>query len=99
MTYSNVISSMCPGDSITVNFPEGFELEYTKWTPDGNTTVKFNCIKLNVWYWDEDDHCCKDHYYYEVGKDSWTCKQRSLTDESKEKVWVYLRSLKYPYKN
>jgi hypothetical protein len=101
MTYLHVISDMYPGDSVIVNFPEGFELEYTKWTPDGDVIVKFNCAKLNVWYWDEDDHCCKDYYYYPVGDcvNSWTCKQRSLTEESKKKVWVYLSSLEYPYKN
>ena len=96
-TYSQAIANMYPGDGISVNFPEGFELEYTRWTPEGDKIIKFNCSELKVWYWDEDDHRCKDYYYHEAGNDSWTCKEYSLTKESKEKVWAYLRTLEYPY--
>ena len=87
------IANMRPGDSINVKFPEGFELEYTRWTPGGEKLIKFNCSELKVWYWDEDDHRCKDYYYYPSGDgvNNWACKQRSLTEESQKKVWEYLR--------
>lgn len=96
ISYLTAILKMYPGDSINVEFPKGFELEYKNW--DG-TIHKFECGLLNVYYWDEDDHCCKDYYYYYVGDcvNSWTCKDRSLTEESRNKVNEYLSSLEYPY--
>ena len=89
------IADMRPGDSINVKFPEGFTIEYEKTQlVDGKwikVIEKSPCTRMNVWYWDEDDHCCKDYYFYNGTDHSWFCKGRSVTKESWEKINAYLR--------
>ena len=98
--YAEVISDMRPGDSVDVKFPEGFVLEYRAWTMDaGYKIVQFECTRMNAWYWDDDDHCCLDKYFYTSDKDSHVCKASALTQESYKKVWDYLRNTEYPYNN
>ena len=100
--YSEAIFGMRPGDSLDVHFPEGFELECKKWQNGSYQTVKFVCERMNAWYWDDDDHCCLDRYFYEpnINNDRWhshICKLRDLTNESYNKVSEYLRNTEYPY--
>lgn len=102
--YADAILGMCPGDSLDVHFPEGFELEYKKWQNGAYQIVKFVCVRMNAWYWDDDDHCCLDKYFYapNTNNDPWhshICKMRDLTDESYAKVSEYLRNTEYPYNN
>ena len=89
------IADMGPGDSINVKFPEGFTIGYEKTQlVDGKwvkAIEKSPCVRMNVWYWDEDDHCCKDYYFYNGTDHSWFCKGRSVTKESWEKINAYLR--------
>ena len=88
------IANMYPGDSINVKFPEGFNIEYeTDKLVDGKwvkVIEKSLCVRMNVYYWDEDDHCCKDYYFYNGIDCSWFCKARSVTKESWEKINAYL---------
>lgn len=96
------IANMCPGDSINVNFPDDFTIEYEKTQlVDGKwvkVIEKSSCTRMNVYYWDEDDHCCKDYYFYNgnnsnlVKPITWFCKGRSVTKESWEKINAYLRT-------
>lgn len=96
-SYLEVIEDMYPGDSIHVKFPENFELEYKRIFMD--ESQKFICNELQAYYWDEDDHCCKDLYFYTPDKENWVCKHWDLTPESTQKVKNYLAQAKYPYKH
>ena len=95
-SYAQEIDEICPGDSITVNFPEGFTLQYYKYENGEMKLKEFTCVKLNVYHWDDDDHWCVDYYYYEPKETyngvlyNWTCKDRHLTPESRLKVSEYL---------
>lgn len=95
MNYLTAIREMRPDDSIDVNFPKGFMLTYRKGFNDELT--EFECSRLSVYFWDEDDHWGKSYYYYSPNKSSWTCKEYALTKESEEKVKQYLKSIEYPY--
>ena len=90
------IADMYPGDSINVKFPEGFIIEYeTDKLVDGKwvkVIEKSLCVRMNVYYWDEDDHCCKDYYFYNGEDRNWFCKARSVTKESWAKINAYLRT-------
>lgn len=90
------IANMCPGDSIDVKFTEGFTIEYEKTQFIDGKWVKVieesPCTRMNAYYWDEDDHCCKDYYFYNGEDGNWFCKGRSVTKESWEKINVYLRT-------
>lgn len=90
------IANMRPGDSIDVNFPEGFTIEYEKaQLVDGEwvkVIKKSSCAQMNVYYWDADDHCCKDYYFYNGEYGIWLCKGHSITKESWEKINAYLRT-------
>lgn len=90
------IANMYPGDSINVKFPEGFNIEYeTDKLVDGKwvkVVEESPCVRMNVYYWDEDDHCCKDYYFYNGEDRNWFCKARSVTKESWAKINVYLRT-------
>lgn len=95
MNYSERIRDIIPGESITINIPQGLPLEYKAWSNGGYTIKSFVCTKIVVYHWDDDDHWCIDWYFYD-NKDhsedaySWTCKHYDLTKESKEKVDKYL---------
>lgn len=88
------IADMRPGDSINVKFPEGFTIEYEKTKLVDDKWVKVietsPCTRMNVYYWDDDDHCCKDYYFYNGENTGWFCKGRSLTKESWEKIYSHL---------
>ena len=86
-SYSEVIRRMGPGDSYTVIFPENFELEYKNF--QGELT-KFTCSMMHAWYWDDDDHCCLDHYFYAVDEDNHFAKLYDLTQESIDKVMKFI---------
>lgn len=94
-TYYDVIDNMGPGDNLDVIFPEGFVLEYER----RGDVQSFVCVRMNAWYWDDDDHCCLDKYFYEEGKHSWICKDYYLTKESMQKVDEYLKTVEYPYEH
>lgn len=91
------IANMHPGDSINVYFPNNFTIDYTKTVlTDGKwreTIVKSSCTRMNVYYWDEDDHRCKDYYFYNGDDDNWICKGRSVTNESWGKIKAYLHTI------
>ena len=93
--YKQIVD-MRPGDSINVKFTEGFTIEYeTDKLVDGKwvkVIEKSPCVRMNVYYWDEDDHCCKDYYFYNGIDCSWFCKARSVTKESWEKINAYLHT-------
>ena len=95
-TLKDQIYDVRPGDSLDIFFPEGFELSYVKHHFDKpDETITFICERLDVYYWDEDDHRCRDLYFYEANKNddpwhSWTCKKHSLTPESLRKLDEYL---------
>jgi hypothetical protein len=92
----NPLYDLRPGDSMDVIFPEGFTLEYTKsvyndidkyWCQVSFTKV---CERMNSWYWDDDDHCCLDHYFYETGANHHFAKLHDLTKESIDKVMRFI---------
>lgn len=92
----NPLYDLRPGDSMDVIFPEGFTLEYTKSVYDDiakcwcQMTFAKVCERMNSWYWDEDDHCCLDHYFYEVDADQHFAKMYDLTQESVDKVMRFI---------
>lgn len=105
-TYADLVDDVYPGESVDVYFPEGFELECHLYRGGEAKLVKFNCAKLNVYYWDDDDHRCIDYYYYESEDDykaryndkwySHICKDSDLTKESRAKVEEYLKNTPVP---
>lgn len=103
--WIDVIDDIYPGESITVNFPEDFELECRVYNNGKEGYRKFICTKLNVYYWDDDDHRIVDYYFYESEESyksfrgGWyrhTCKDGDLTKESREKVEDYLENTPAP---
>jgi hypothetical protein len=97
-TWQDAIDRIRPGDNIVITFPEGFELERYDFEEGKKVLKKFDCTKLNVYHWDEDDHWCVDFYFYEPKETfkgsiyNWTCKMHDLSDGSKEKVKEYLKN-------
>lgn len=91
MKFKEIIAKIEPGESVRVCFPQGFILDYKTWSNGGYVTKSFECSELHVYHWDDDDHWCVDWYFHENEKNHWTCKLRSLTDESRDKVFKYLR--------
>lgn len=96
MTLKDQIRNIFRGDTLTIFFPEGFELSYIR-RPFNKPEEKisFICEYLDVYYWDEEDHRCKDLYFYEANPNNnpfhgWTCKKHSLTPESLKKLDGYL---------
>ena len=45
---------------------------------------------MNSWYWDDDDHCCLDHYFYGIDEDNHFAKLYDLTQESIDKVMRFI---------
>lgn len=89
-TVAMQIAQMRPGDSIDVTFPIGFEVEYKR-RRDGEI-ITTELARMNAYYWDDDDHRTKDYYFYDE-EDNRFAKQYDLTDESREKVWEYIRTV------
>ena len=92
----NPLYDLRPGDSMDVMFPEGFTLEYTKSVYNDidkcwcEVTFAKVCERMNSWYWDDDDHCCLDHYFYAVDEDNHFAKLYDLTQESIDKVMRFI---------
>lgn len=78
-----------PGDSFCFNMPENFKIEVVVHNFfEGTTTIeKRTMTKLDVYYWDDDDHCHCDFYIYNSGRRE---KLYDLTEESMKKVYDYL---------
>ena len=95
-TLREQIKDVYPGESLDIFFPEGFELSYIFRRYGQKDEVKtFICEHMNVYYWDDDDHRCKDLYFYEANVNNntfhnWTCKDYYLTPESRKKLDEYL---------
>lgn len=95
-TLQDQVYDVFPGESLDIFFPEGFELSYVSHRWGEKDEVKtFICERVNVYYWDDDDHRCKDLYFYEANTNNdpwhtWTCKEYSLTPESRKKLTDYL---------
>lgn len=80
----NDIVGMRPDDSWDFVFDTPVELEYSNFWND--TPIKFECVSVHGWYWDEDDHRTDDFYFHDASSTSWVCKEYSLTKESRQKV-------------
>lgn len=80
----NDIVGMSPSDSWDFVFDTPIELEYSNFWDD--KSIKFECVSVHGWYWDEDDHCTDDFYFHDAGSANWICKEYSLTKESRKKV-------------
>lgn len=89
-TVAMQIAQMRPGDSIDVTFPIGFEVSYKR-RRDGEITTT-ELARMNAYYWDDDDHRTKDYYFYDEEGNRFA-KQYDLTDESREKVWEFIRTV------
>lgn len=78
-----------PDDSFGFNMPENFEIEVAIYNffEDTTTIEKRTMTKLDVYYWDEDDHRCCDFYIYNSGRRE---KLYDLTKESMKKIYDYL---------
>ena len=81
----NDIVGMSPSDSWDFVFDTPVELEYRNFWDD-DKPIKFECVSVHGWYWDEDDHCTDDFYFHDAGSANWICKEYSLTKESRQKV-------------
>ena len=92
----NPLYDLRPGDSMDVMFPEGFTLEYKKSIYNDTdkcwcqVTFAKVCERMNSWYWDDDDHCCLDHYFYGIDEDNHFAKLYDLTQESIDKVMRFI---------
>ena len=66
-----------------------FEIEVAihNFFEDTTTIEKRIMTKLDVYYWDEDDHRCCDFYIYNSGRRE---KLYDLTSESMKKIYDYL---------
>lgn len=96
-TVAMQIEQMIPGDSINVFFPQGFKVVYTKteFRADGTlgkVVRSEDLARMNAWYWDEEDHCTLDYYFYDADNNRFA-KNNDLTDESREKVWEFLKTV------
>ena len=80
----NDIVGMRPDDSWDFVFDTPVELEYSNFWDDNR--IKFECVSVHGWYWDEDDHRTDDFYFHDASSTSWVCKEYSLTKESRQKV-------------
>ena len=80
----NDIIGMNPSDSWEFVFDTPIELEFTRVFRE--EPIKFECVSIQGWYWDEDDHCISDFYFYDATSSNWVCKEHSLTNESHQKV-------------
>lgn len=80
----NDIVGMSPSDSWDFVFDTPIELEYRNFWDE--KSIKFECVSVHGWYWDEDDHCTDDFYFHDAGSPNWVCKEYSLTKESRQKV-------------
>lgn len=78
-----------PDDSFDFDMPENFEIEVEvrDFFTDTVTIEKRIMTKLNVYYWDEDDHRTCDFYIYNSGRRE---KLYDLTKESMKKIYDYL---------
>lgn len=90
------ILNVTPGDSIDIFFPGGLTIEYERrfWDGDDFVTKTFSMSvnRMNAYYWDEDDHCILDIYFYEDDKDPyWVAKWWDLTEESQKKVLEFIQ--------
>lgn len=96
MTLYEQIERMQPGDSINVFFPQGFNVVYTttEFRADGSlgkVVRSEELARMNAYYWDEDDHCTKDYYFYDAQGNRFA-KMFDLTSDSREKVWNFIRT-------
>lgn len=94
LTIAEQLNKMRPGDSVNVYFPQGLMVEYTRierlangsW---GKVAHTAELARMNAWYWDEDDHCTKDYYYYDAqGKQF--AKNNDITEASRQKIWKFI---------
>lgn len=102
-TYQSIINDMRPSDSLTIYLPEDFVIEYERGYRENLKTYKFECNKIELEYWDDDDHRILAYYFHTPGEKGHVCKLYDLTPESFEKVKDYLKTHKYSenelYKN
>ena len=80
----NDIIGMISGDSWDFVFDTPIELEFKRFGRE--EPIKFECVSIHGWYWDEDDHCIADFYFHDAISSNWVCKEHSLTKESHQKV-------------
>ena len=80
----NDIIGMISGDSWDFVFDTPIELEFKRFGRE--EPIKFECVSIHGWYWDEDDHCIADFYFHDAISSNWVCKEHSLTNESHQKV-------------
>lgn len=80
----NDIIGMHPGDYWDFVFDTPIELWFTRFGLEEH--VKFECVRIHGWYWDEDDHCIVNFYFHDTDSSNWVCKENSLTKESHQKV-------------
>lgn len=86
-TIEQQIDNMWLGDTLKVEFPNGFEVEYTHI----ERVETKELAQMRVYYWDEPDHRIKDFYLYDKQNERFA-KIGELTPESQDKVWDFLRS-------
>ena len=102
-TYQSIINDMRPSDSLTIYLPEDFVLEYERGYGESIKKYKFECNKIELEYWDDDDHKSLEYYFNTPGESQWVCKLSYLTPDSFEKVKDYLKTHTYSendlYKN
>jgi hypothetical protein len=94
-TYDEIIYNMRPGEGLKVYLPENFILEYEMGYGENRRKEKFECNRIELWYWDEDDHECLDYYFHTPGEHNWVCKLYYLTKDSYGKVMDYLRKHRF----
>jgi hypothetical protein len=90
------ILKVTPGDSIDIFFPGGMEIKFERrfWKDDEPAISIFtsSVSRMCAYYWDEDDHCILDLYFYENDKDLyWVAKWWDLTEESQKKVLEFIQ--------
>jgi hypothetical protein len=97
MTFAEAIDFLTPDNEVDVEFPEGFILEASEynWRTGETEKVKFECCRLNVYFWPEEDHWGRVYYYYTPGRDQWFTKY--ISSESEKKVKEYLETHEITY--
>ena len=89
------ILKVTPGDSIDIFFPDGLAIEFERRFWDGDDfvikTFPRSVIRMNAYYWDEDDHCILDLYFYDDSSPYWVAKWWDLTEESQKKVLEFIQ--------
>ena len=99
----NSVLNVYPGESVDVLFPEGFTVEYNKVVWEGDTSKRIIfatvCTRMNAYYWDDDDHCCLDFYFYNDNEEakgpfgiSHFAKLYDLIPESRAKVEEFVKA-------